>query len=192
MTLFAALLLAHLIADFPLQTSTIYALKVQSWKGVAIHVLLHVVVTALLLQPLLTMLPLLLILGVAHFIIDYAKVQWATERQWPGFLVDQMAHLLVVAVLAYCWQGVLISALPMVVVWPLLGYTLFLGSLVFLWTLAGDLVKANQGGTALVQWSYKNLLRLSNYAGLLFFWALLNFCLRQTSLLYHSFFRVHS
>ena len=47
MNLLAALLLGHLIGDFPLQTNQIYRLKSKSWLGIVLHAVVHVVITAL-------------------------------------------------------------------------------------------------------------------------------------------------
>ncbi|NJO07801.1 MAG: DUF3307 domain-containing protein, partial [Chloroflexaceae bacterium] len=46
MHLLITLLLAHLFADFPLQTNRLARLKRTSLKGVLIHVLIYMVVTA--------------------------------------------------------------------------------------------------------------------------------------------------
>ncbi|MCI0398497.1 MAG: DUF3307 domain-containing protein, partial [Chloroflexi bacterium] len=69
----ATLLLAHLIADFPLQTNRIYALKIRSNAGIALHVGIHLAVTILLLKNALADWLLLLILAVSHFTLDWLK-----------------------------------------------------------------------------------------------------------------------
>lgn len=66
MSTFFILLLAHLLADFPLQTNRIFRLKVTSNAGLALHVLIHVAMAALLLRQPAQHLNLLLALGVAH------------------------------------------------------------------------------------------------------------------------------
>ena len=43
------LLLAHLVADFPLQTNSIVKMKNEGFKGLGIHVLIHIIVLCLLL-----------------------------------------------------------------------------------------------------------------------------------------------
>lgn len=180
MDLYAALLLAHLIADFPLQTSTIYALKVKSWKGVVIHVTVHVAVTLLLVDPLQSALPLVAILAVAHFVTDQLKVHWPVEHQWPGFLLDQVAHILVLIFLGFIGQGVVSSVLPMALVWPLLVYTGFLALLIFFWTLATDLYKLHHMQHPLIEWAHHNLLILSSYGGVFLFAALWHYLYRHT------------
>lgn len=180
MNLAAALLLGHLIADFPLQTTTIYALKVKSWNGVLVHALIHVMVTALLVQPFSAAVPLLLMLGILHFFTDYFKVHFPTDRQWPGFLIDQGIHLTVLMVLAYQWQGVIVSVLPFVLLVPLIFYTAFLATLVFLWVLACDLAQGSMGQKPWIQWARQNLLHLSQYAGLPVFISLFQHLFRHT------------
>ncbi|MCB0186690.1 MAG: DUF3307 domain-containing protein, partial [Caldilineaceae bacterium] len=86
MNLAAALLLGHLLADFPLQTTWIYQYKTKSWKGILIHTAIHVLVTACLVKPLLQALPLLILLGILHFLTDYTKVRIPARQQSPGFL----------------------------------------------------------------------------------------------------------
>ncbi len=169
MNLAAALLLGHLIADFPLQTSWIYRYKTESWLGVVLHATIHVLVTALLIRPVYATAPLLILLGILHFITDYTKLHVPAKRQSPGFLIDQFVHLLILLLLAELWQSTLYAVLPAALLLPLIVYGMFLGLLVFLWVLACDLAKGDWGRYALVQWSQRNLLKLSNYAGLALF-----------------------
>ena len=103
MSTFIVLLLAHLLADFPLQTNRIFRLKITSNVGLALHVLIHVLMAALLLQQPGQYLDLLLALATAHFVTDWLKVRFPTEPQWPGFVLDQVAHLAAIAGLAW-WR----------------------------------------------------------------------------------------
>jgi hypothetical protein len=166
MNLAAALLLGHLIADFPLQTSWIYRYKTESWLGVVLHSAIHVLVTALLIRPLQATVPLLILLGILHFITDFTKSRLPAKRQSPGFLIDQFIHGLVLFLLAKLWQGTLYAVLPATLLLPLILYGSFLGLMVFLWVLACDLTKGQWGRYTLIQWAQRNLLKLSNYAGL--------------------------
>jgi uncharacterized integral membrane protein len=75
MNLLAALLLGHLIGDFPLQTNQIYRLKNKSWLGIVLHAVVHVVITALLICQPLSVWPLFVYLGVLHFLIDLLKLR---------------------------------------------------------------------------------------------------------------------
>ncbi len=169
MNLVAALLLGHLIADFPLQTAWIYRYKTESWLGVLLHSAIHVLVTALLIRPLTHTASLLLLLGVLHFITDCAKVHIAAKQQTPGFLIDQFVHITVLIVLAYRWQGAIVSTLPAAVLFPLILYGTFLGLMIFFWVLACDLAKGDWGRYYIVQWARIHLLALSQYAGLSLF-----------------------
>ncbi len=166
MNLAAALLLGHLIADFPLQTNWIYRLKLQSWRGVLLHTCIHLVVTALLIHPIHHALPLLLQLGLLHFITDYIKVRVPARQQAPGFLIDQLAHLLVLFGLAQQWQTTLAATLPATWLFPLILYTAFLGILVFCWVLACDLSKSRWGSHPYLHWVRTNLLNFAQYAGI--------------------------
>ena len=166
MNLAAALLLGHLIADFPLQTNWIYQLKSQSWLGVLLHTTIHLVVTAALIQPIQRALPLLCVLGLLHFITDYTKVRVQGRHQSPGFLIDQGAHLLVIFWLANQWQHSLGAVLSTSLLWPLLLYASFLGILVFGWVLACDLAQSRWARHDYVQWARTNLLTFSQYAGI--------------------------
>lgn len=166
MNLIEVLIVGHLIADFPLQTGWIYRFKTESWLGVVLHSSIHVLVTALLVRPLPAAWPMLAILGILHFITDFTKLQMPTKRQSPGFVADQLVHLLVVLLLGYYWQGVVFAALPSILTLPLILYGSFLGLMIFFWVLACDLAKGDWGEHPTIQWAKDNLLMLSQYAGL--------------------------
>ncbi|MCB0127433.1 MAG: DUF3307 domain-containing protein [Caldilineaceae bacterium] len=166
MNLAAALLLGHLLADFPLQTTWIYQYKTKSWKGILIHTAIHVLVTACLVKPLLQALPLLILLGILHFLTDYTKVRIPARQQSPGFLIDQFLHIVAIFMLARLWQGTLAATLSPFMLTVLISYGFFLGIMIFLWVLACDLAKTDWGKHAAVQWTQTHLLQLSSYAGL--------------------------
>ncbi|MEZ4622460.1 MAG: DUF3307 domain-containing protein [Caldilineaceae bacterium] len=166
MNLTAALVVGHLIADFPLQTSWVYRFKTESWLGVVLHSAIHVIVTALLIHPLRSALPMLIVLGILHFITDFTKLRVPAKRQTPGFVIDQMAHLVVVMMLAQYWEGHITASLPNALLFFLIGYGTFLGGMIFLWVLACDLAKSGLGSKPMVRWARTNLLTLSQYAGL--------------------------
>lgn len=165
MNLIAALLLSHLIGDFPLQTNQIYRLKNKSWLGIVLHAIVHVVVTALLLQQPLSVWPMLLWLGLLHFLVDLTKLRLPIKRQWLGFLLDQAAHLIILWLLAQLWSTA-VALLPLAVMLPLIAYGLFLATLVFLWILANELSTSQWGHRPYVQWASVHLLLLSQYAGI--------------------------
>ena len=74
MNLFLILLLGHLLGDFLLQTNWIYRFKTQSWVGIALHTGIHIVVTLLLVKNWVEAWPLILLLGVIHFCIDWSDL----------------------------------------------------------------------------------------------------------------------
>jgi hypothetical protein len=164
MSLIAALLLSHLIGDFPLQTNQIYRLKNESWLGIVLHAVVHVVVMALLLRQPLAVWPMLLWLGVLHFLVDLAKLRLPIRCQWLGFLLDQAAHLITLWLLAQIWSNA-VALLPLSVMLPMIIYGLFLATLVFLWVLANELSTSQWGNHPYVQWARTHLLCLSQYAG---------------------------
>ncbi|MFZ4657785.1 MAG: DUF3307 domain-containing protein [Caldilineaceae bacterium] len=164
MNLLAALLLGHLIGDFPLQTNQIYRLKNKSWLGIVLHAVVHVVITALLICQPLSVWPLFVYLGVLHFLIDLLKLRLPIKQQWLGFLLDQVAHLLTLWLLAQIWSTAT-ALLPLSMMLPMIAYGLFLATLVFLWILANELSTSQWGNGPYVQWAKAHLLRLSQYAG---------------------------
>ena len=104
--LFTTLLLAHLIADFPLQTDLIFRLKNKNWMGVALHASVHVVVTGLLLPNSFSAWPLLAALGFLHFLCDWTKLRCQSNSQASIFLLDQTAHVIVLLLLAGLFVGI--------------------------------------------------------------------------------------
>ena len=100
MTTITILLLAHLVADFPLQLNKIVQMKNKGNIGLGIHVAVHVFVLILLIKNPFQYWPALLILAVAHFITDWAKVRQKAKFQTPGFLIDQFIHILTLFILA--------------------------------------------------------------------------------------------
>lgn len=93
------LLLAHLIGDFFLQPQKWVKekekKKLKSPK-LYIHILIHIGVTALLLWDL-SLWPVILIIGVSHFIIDGLKLSFQKKKtKRLLFFVDQLLHVLVI------------------------------------------------------------------------------------------------
>lgn len=105
MQLFFTLILAHLFADFPLQSNTLARLKKYHLIGVLIHVSIYTAVTALLLERRLQYWPLIVGLGIVHFLIDAAKMRFRRDDDGTvTFLVDQLLHLTSMVVAAYLAQ----------------------------------------------------------------------------------------
>ncbi|GKY87587.1 DUF3307 domain-containing protein [Sinisalibacter aestuarii] len=107
---FTALLLAHVLADFVLQTNWIAANKHR--PGVfALHILIVFAAAALALgqrQP--EALGWLAALAVVHGLIDLAK-RFAAATGFAGFVTDQVAHLASLAGLAALMPGLWASGL---------------------------------------------------------------------------------
>lgn len=166
MTTFIALCLAHLVADFPLQTNRIYRLKTESNQGILLHVAIHLLVATVLIENSLAYWPLLLVLGTVHFLIDWAKIHYPGRRQTPGFLLDQFAHVLTIAFIAL-WQPDLPTVLP---VWLMSwGIVLILlpATLVFLWVWATDL-RIDLPENRAVKWACRSLLPIAQRIGSVF------------------------
>ncbi len=97
---FAILLIGHLIADFPLQTNRVYALKKSGWSGLALHAGIHVLVTAILLIHPWQYVGVLLTLGLAHMVTDWGKLHLKCRWMTLGFLLDQAVHIGTLYILA--------------------------------------------------------------------------------------------
>ena len=97
------LLLAHLIADYPLQTDWLVKAK-RTWPGLSLHASVHLVTVLVVCLPYTSMLwPYLLTLGVVHFGIDAFKNLLAVRRpQWIAgpYLFDQLLHLISIWLIA--------------------------------------------------------------------------------------------
>ncbi|MEZ4732600.1 MAG: DUF3307 domain-containing protein [Caldilineaceae bacterium] len=106
MHLFITLLIAHLFADFPLQTNKLAKLKETHWVGVLLHVLVHMAVTMLLIRNSQTYWPLIGGIGVVHFVIDGLKLLCPAKKGVLYFLLDQLLHLLTLAIASYIAQQV--------------------------------------------------------------------------------------
>ena len=103
--LFLSLVLAHLVADFVLQTGkTCKDKKERHWKS------LHHYVHALIVFGLTWLISWdasfwwgVLIIGVTHFCLDMWKSYRADNVKW--FALDQVLHLVVIAGVAYAWTN---------------------------------------------------------------------------------------
>jgi len=79
MTLFTTLMLGHLLGDFLLQTNWVFNFKTRSWVGIAIHTLIHLVATALLLHNWDELWSLFITLGILHFATDWVKIRYPSR-----------------------------------------------------------------------------------------------------------------
>lgn len=165
MTTFLALLLAHLLADFPLQTNRIFRLKIAGNLGLALHVLIHLLMASLLIQQPAQHLDLLLVLGVAHFATDWVKLRFSKDPQWPGFVLDQLAHLSAIALLAW-WQPGVTAVLPLWIMLPLIVLVLLPAVLMLLWVWANDAQQQSRfHQSRSVHWASSRLLTISQRTG---------------------------
>lgn len=166
MDVLATLLLAHLIADFPLQTNWVFKIKTQSSWGIAVHVGIHLLVTAVLIKEPITYWLMLASLGVVHFIIDWVKLRLPARQQTPGFILDQIAHLLTLLLIAIAIPAIPVL-LPTWLLYPVLALTLIPALLTCLWVLANDLRNQPTPTWPPVEWASQNLLRASQHIGFL-------------------------
>lgn len=97
----AKLILAHLIGDFFLQSRNGIASKVERrWRSPAlfIHVIIHFLLVFILLWDI-SLWYIALIIAFSHYIIDGIKLSYQTEEnERVSFVLDQIAHLVVIAV----------------------------------------------------------------------------------------------
>ena len=126
MQLLLTLLLAHLFADFPLQSNGLARFKSTHLAGVLLHALIYTIVTALLIERWVTYWPLVIGLGIVHFAIDALKPRLCRGlNAFCAFLFDQSLHLATMIVAAWCahqcWQPIPAGLIPQD--WLL--YTLF-------------------------------------------------------------------
>ena len=166
----ASLLLAHLLADFPLQLDSINRWKMKGPLGLLPHIAIYTAVTALILRNPLSCWPMVLNLTLSHFIIDFVKTKAEGDAQSPLlFILDQVMHVLSVIVLA-TWGsahwGSDWSALPVEIVYPALLYACLLGVMVFLWVWANRQTIYHARPQHHLIWMQGRLLRLSQQAGM--------------------------
>ncbi len=97
-------MLAHVIADYPLQTDWIVRSK-HRVPVLLIHVGMHLGVMSIITCPIVVRIwPFLLAVTVLHFSIDYAKIhvsRFFSKRVVGLYLMDQCLHGATIAVVAY-------------------------------------------------------------------------------------------
>jgi len=107
MHLFYRLLLAHIIADFPLQTNQIFKVKTNTEWGVLIHTLIVLLFSILFAFPYLEnlkVLIILLIIFLSHTVIDKLKMEYSKKTKNQSMrilLLDQALHIAIIAVLTF-------------------------------------------------------------------------------------------
>jgi hypothetical protein len=121
-----AILLAHLTADFPLQTDSVMRAKKNGLPGHLVHGAIHLLMVIIALQlftnvSIWSWYPLLLLVGYValHLVLDYLKQAYMKARHLQDstgpFVVDQALHVLMGAVLAWAitrvtWQCLITAA----------------------------------------------------------------------------------
>ena len=103
-TLFLTLILAHAIADYPLQTNAVYAMKVKRFGGIVLHVFiftLTALVTILTVgwQVNTRLAAFLLLLTILHIVEDKLKLCCYRGNPLFWYVTDQIIHVLCIALL---------------------------------------------------------------------------------------------
>lgn len=99
--IFIPLILAHLLGDFILQPNS-WVIDKEAKKGKSIYLYLHSfihIILALIFLWDLQLWWIALVIGITHFLIDWAKLEYQnirTKRTW--FFIDQILHLFVIAI----------------------------------------------------------------------------------------------
>ena len=107
MFLFYRLLLAHIIADFPLQTNRIFKVKTNTKWGVLIHTLIVLMFSILLTLPYLVdpkVIIILLVIFLSHTVIDKLKMEYSKKtinQSTRILLLDQALHIAIIAILTF-------------------------------------------------------------------------------------------
>lgn len=165
MTTIATLLLAHLIGDFPLQTNKIFKWKNQNNLGLAIHVAIHLGVAAVLMQHPLQYWPVLAVLGIAHFVTDWAKLRFPSQNQAAGFVWDQLIHYATILLLS-AWVSDIPAVLPSVVMRIAVALTFIPAIMTFFWVWANQVQQSKKGAKGIcVNWASRSLLPMSQWVG---------------------------
>lgn len=108
--IFLWLIIAHILADFPLQTNRVFAARYKYKFGGIIHVSIHYIVGLILLFPYLASWEFWLsftAVTIIHYFIDTIK----KGNIW-AFVLDQVSHLIVLAGVAFLCRGVVSLNIP--------------------------------------------------------------------------------
>ena len=107
MFLFYRLLLAHIIADFPLQTNQIFKIKTNTEWGVLIHTLIVLIFSILFALPYLEDIKVIIVIVViflSHTVIDKLKMEYSKKTKNQSIrilLLDQVLHIAIIAILTF-------------------------------------------------------------------------------------------
>ncbi|MCX5777218.1 MAG: DUF3307 domain-containing protein [Candidatus Firestonebacteria bacterium] len=107
MFIFIRLLAAHFLADFMLQTDSVFKIKVKYKWGVLLHGAIVALITALFLLPYFSspvVIGLYILGSLVHIFQDRAKIAYNLQIEnnnlWT-FLLDQIGHIAVLAIISY-------------------------------------------------------------------------------------------
>lgn len=128
--MFWTILLAHAIADYPLQPNWLVAAK-KTWSGLTLHIVVHLIIMLLLVGAARAIIwPYLLFLSIIHFAIDVGKNVFSKQNpDWiiTGYLSDQMFHILSIGLVASIIKtqlnNIYLAMTPMLAIY-ILGYLL--------------------------------------------------------------------
>ncbi|MEZ4731139.1 MAG: DUF3307 domain-containing protein [Caldilineaceae bacterium] len=170
MHLLTTLLLAHLFADFPLQFNSLAKLKKESLTGVFLHVLIYVAITAWTIEEPLTYWPLIVGLGIVHFLIDALKIRLPPTVETFYFLIDQGLHFISIGIATlaafHVWATPPRSVVPNHVAMIALGCALVLASMVFCWVWVNNLNEEHVQRHFVLRWVKQQMLSLEQRIGL--------------------------
>ncbi len=170
MHLLTTLLLAHLFADFPLQTNGLAKLKKESLTGVFLHVLVYVAITTLFLVHPLDYWALIVGLGIVHFCIDALKIRYKQTFEPYYFVFDQCLHFLSIALASYLaliyYYPPPTSIVPLGVAIIALVCAFLLAFMVFCWVWVNSLTEERVQSHFLLNWAKHQMLELEQRIGL--------------------------
>ena len=135
----AALLLAHVLADFVLQTGSMVKRKREA-RNLLLHFLI-VIATAFIAIGRIDILDIwqpIMLLAIIHIAIDMVKI-FALPKTLSAFLADQAAHLLTIATIAWFWPDIYAGGI----------WSSFAGSSGIMMYIAGLLIATIAGGHAI-------------------------------------------
>jgi len=118
MSLFYRLLLAHIIADFPLQTKQIFNIKMNTEWGVILHTFIVLIFSILFTFPYLEnlkVIAVLLIIFLSHTVLDKLKLKHSKKTSTPSlkiFLIDQVLHISIIAILTFTFTEKVLLTFP--------------------------------------------------------------------------------
>ena len=105
-SLFLILFIAHLMGDFCMQFNWVFRWKVKNGYGIAVHVLMHLVITAVLIEAPWHSPSLFLLLGSIHYVTDWAKLQGSVTHARRDFWLDQITHTMTLLLLVILFPAV--------------------------------------------------------------------------------------